>query len=79
MSGEIDRQEFRPMYDRLKKEWQAVGNEVGTLDEVLLSFDRNGDEKISLEEFVQWLIDARSVYVQTVANWTLMCMDYMYF
>lgn len=68
MSGEIDREEFKPMYDRLKEQWQADGKKVGILDEVLSSFDSNGDYKISLEEFVQWLMDAGEVYVQTAAD-----------
>ena len=56
------------MYDRLKREWKAIGAEVGTLDEVLKSFDKNGDDKISLEEFVQWLVNAGSICAVTKAT-----------
>lgn len=71
MSGQIDREEFKPMYAQLRKKWKVIGNEFGTFDEVLRSFDRNGDEKISLEEFVQWLVDAGTIYVQTEADWSM--------
>ena len=68
MSGEIDRHEFELMYRDLRDKWRIVSNEFSTFDELYGSFDRNRDEKVSLEEFVQWLVDAGSIRVSTEAD-----------
>jgi Ca2+-binding EF-hand superfamily protein len=54
-SGTIDRAEFKPVYESLK----AAGHQLGTIDQALTALDKSGDGLISLNEYVNWLINSK--------------------
>lgn len=53
MSGDIDREEFRPVYKSLVK----AGHKLGTFDQAMATLDESGDGRISLNEYITWLVN----------------------
>ncbi|XP_065843021.1 calmodulin-like protein 3 [Oscarella lobularis] len=56
-SGDIDRKEFRAVYDSLKK----AGHSLGSFDDALASLDTSGDGLVSLNEYVNWLMRTKAL------------------
>ena len=52
MSGDIDREEFKPVYKSLIK----AGYKLGELDQAIATLDESGDGKVSLNEYISWLV-----------------------
>jgi Ca2+-binding EF-hand superfamily protein len=57
MSGDIDREEFKPVYKSLIK----AGYNLGGLDQAIATLDESGDGKVSLNEYVSWLVKIGSL------------------
>eukprot|EP00118_Oscarella_pearsei_P011837 m.82612 g.82612 ORF g.82612 m.82612 type:complete len:73 (+) comp36302_c0_seq2:289-507(+) len=56
-SGDIDRKEFKAVYDQLK----AGGHRLGSFEEAITALDTSGDGLISLNEYVNWLIRTKAL------------------